>query len=174
MTYVITEGTPTPQPQENGEPWPLALLLDESTTMFCDSYTDILEEVIDGYEEIPDDNEGDKQALVMRVEHAVVVASTVQAMMLHDAVTEGAFDIAAADEDVIATLLTDRTQPIREIESWDHAVPLVLLTLDYEPYNVLHAPPSGNIVWIDPADEADYVRSLASLGVIQLFVNTEV
>lgn len=173
MTYEIIEGVPTPQTQANGDPWPYVLLLDEDRTMYADSYTDILGAVIDGYDEIPDDEEGDNTALVMRVEHAVVVASNVQAMMLHDAVAEKKFDIATANEEILSTLLSDRTQPIREIESWDHDVPLVLLTLDYEPYNVLHAPPAGNIVWLNPADEGSYVRSLAGLGILKLFVSTD-
>lgn len=172
MTYTIIEGTPTPQSQDNGEPWPLVLLLDEKSTMYTDSYTDILGVLVDGYEEIPDDEEGDTQALLMRVEHAVVVASTIQAMMLHDAVAEGVVDIGEADEDFLSTLLTDRTQPIR-IDSWDHDVSLVLLTIDYAPFNVLHAPPSGNIVWLDPSDEADYVRSLNSAGAITLLVQQD-
>ena len=57
------------------------------------------------------------------------------------------------------------TQPV--IARWDAAVPLVLSTHDYLPEGEL-ALPTGNIIWLDPRDEATFLESLASAGIVRL------
>ena len=57
------------------------------------------------------------------------------------------------------------TQPA--ITLWDAAVPLVLSAHDYRPEGEL-ARPTGNIIWLDPRDEATFLESLASAGLVRL------
>ena len=57
------------------------------------------------------------------------------------------------------------TQPA--ITRWDAAVPLVLSAHDYLPDGEL-ARPTGNIIWLDPRDEATFLESLASAGIVRL------
>jgi|GEM_PF-872851 len=69
-------------------------------------------------------------------------------------------------QDQLAVLRGDRvTQPA--IDSWDAPVPLVLSTHDYQPQGDLPKP-DGNIIWLDPRDEATFIESLDASGVVRL------
>ncbi len=167
---LTVDGVPGPEhAHADGTPWKYALTRGPQTIL-ADSPTVLLGHLIEGYDEIPDDEEGDDQALVSRVEQAVLVCSMVQAMLCADATAEGNFNPENESEATLTALLGDRTIPVLNIDKWEHPVPLVVLTTDYAPYST-HAPPAGNVMWIDPSDEAIFLQSLAGLGIINLYVH---
>ena len=59
----------------------------------------------------------------------------------------------------------DKTVPSRQAP-WQHPVPLVLIHTDYEPFTPLPRP-GGRVISLRPAQEHDYLASLAEAGLIQ-------
>ena len=52
---------------------------------------------------------------------------------------------------------------------WRQPVPLVLIDTDYEPFTV-RPRPEGRVIYLRPAQEHDYLASLAEAGLIQYLV----
>lgn len=52
------------------------------------------------------------------------------------------------------------------------AVPLVLVTTSYVPHTDT-APVTGNVLWIDPADEVAYLRSLRDAGLYDIWMEQQ-
>ncbi len=96
----------------------------------------------------------------LRILHTVGIQVRLQA----DINAHEPIDQLPADQQQV--LRGDRvTQPA--ITRWDAPVPLVLSTHDYLPEGEL-ARPTGNIIWLDPRDEATFLESLASAGIVRL------
>ncbi|KQP63161.1 hypothetical protein [Nocardioides sp. Leaf285] len=155
--------------QPDGTPWPFVLVRGEDTIL-ADTAGDIVSFIVEDYEDIPDGIHGNDEALIARAVVAIRVCATAQAMMLMDAVNEGRFDVATADEKTLTALLGDRTIPVVDVDRWDHDVPLVLVATDYEPFTS-EATPSGNVLWIDPSDELAFLESLSNLGLISFYAH---
>ena len=100
------------------------------------------------------------------------MAAFIQGTLAAEAYAEGTFDPENETEDVTTALFGDRTIPVL-IDEWKHEIPLVLITTDYAPYINANTPPKGKVWWIDPSDEALFVHSLISLGVIQVYVHED-
>ena len=96
----------------------------------------------------------------LRIVHAV----TIQVRLQADLNALANLDDLAHDQ--LAVLRGGRViQPA--IDSWEAPVPLVLSTHDYQPYGDLPKP-DGNIIWLDPRDEATFIESLDAAGVVRL------
>lgn len=109
---------------------------------------------------------GAEEALLARQAHAISVATVLQARAAAQAED---WDQTQADEDELTAILGNRLHPIQLDGPWEHPVTLILLAGDYAPYTEL-APPAGNVELLDVASERGYLNQLASLGLIQLFV----
>jgi hypothetical protein len=154
------------------------LVIDGSGTMhFSDSARELVEMDIDGYETIPDTDEGHDRALEVRYDHLIELAERSQRWMVDEAARRGVIDWDSVDEDALTALCAGRTTPFEGLPAvdggrdldWKLGVPLVLCTTDYEPYTKRETP-TGRIVWVNPVTELTYLRSLANLGVIQFHV----
>ena len=156
---------------DDGSPWPFALVRGEETIL-ADDAGDIVSFLIDGYEDVADDPSGHDEALILRAATAVTLTATIQAIMATDALNEGRFDPAEADEATLTAIFGDRTVPVLDTDRWDHDVPLVLVATDYEPFTH-EVPPTGNVLWVDPSDEMAFLQSLANLGVITFYVHED-
>jgi hypothetical protein len=55
---------------------------------------------------------------------------------------------------------------------WRQAVPMVLIDTDYEPFTP-RPRPEGRVIYLRPAQEHDYLASLAEAGLIQYLVSDE-
>lgn len=172
MPLLVLDETPDRAPlNEDFEPYSL-VVMHGPQTVYADGYDELLGFFIDGYDALPDTAEGNNEALVLRVQHATALCSFIQAAVCSDGLEEGTFDPENETEEALTAFFGDRTVPVYGIDEWKHAVPLVLVTTDYHPYTQ-HSAPSGNVWWIDPADEAMFVHSLAQLGVINLLVHED-
>lgn len=157
--------------QENGDPWPFALVRDDETFL-SDDAGELVAALIEGYEKFTDDEDGDNQALVCRATEAIKVAATAQAIMATDAFNEGRFDPDDASEEVLTALFGDRTLAVIGVDHWDHEVPLVLVATDYEPFSN-EPTPTGNVLWVDPSTEIAFLQSLANLGIITFYIHED-
>ena len=89
--------------------------------------------------------------------------------MLAAAASRGDFDAGRTDEEDLTALLADKATPCSHVE-WSHLVPLVLIDTDYEPY--MPRPRSGGrVIYLRPAQEHDYLASLAEAGLIQYLLS---
>lgn len=194
MTSTVIDRPISPEDADpDGERWAYALDLGPNPetgveeTLLASTATDVVAHLIEGYADIEDTPYGDEEAAVRRAAFAYQVAATIQAMIVSDAISEGALDVEDLDEAHLDALLGDRRLPVVDLDTWDLDVPLVLSTIDYAPHTDLPAPAPGSIkngqikngqsesgtngqaqvLWVDPADEVDLLRSLAHLGVIR-------
>ena len=91
-----------------------------------------------------------------------------QETLLAAAAERGDFDAARADEATLNALLADKTTPYPG-RHWRHPVPLVLIDTDYERFTV-RPRPDGRVIYLRPAQEHDYLASLAEAGLVQYLV----
>jgi len=165
ITDPITETRLPARP--DGTPWPL-LLVHGSDMTGADTAGELLALLIPGYDRIADDDAGHDEALWRRYESAVATAGELQETLIATASLRSDFDAARAGEAGLTALLADKTVPC-EIPQWRHPVPLVLIDTDYEPFTP-RPRPEGRVIYLRPAQEHDYLASLAEAGLIQYLV----
>lgn len=175
---IATVGALQEAPARAGETrWPHAVLhADRAGDLMltvADTVTELLGALIPGYADMPGTPQGDVQALAARYDHAVAVATAVQADVACQAVARGTLDPAAEDEDTLTALFADRTEPMvgagrptGDSPTWSHEVPLVLIGTDYAPFTD-RGRPTGRIIWLDPSTETGYLYSLAEVGMVR-------
>lgn len=167
-TQTLASGTPGEFPASpTGSLFRYALVRGEMTT-FSDDLSDLVGAVIPGYSAAT----GDEAALLARWQCAAATATELQQLI---AAGEG-LNPAAEPEDVLTAIFTDRALPLPAeaiAGRWDHRVPLVLLSTDYEPFTAA-AKPSGNVRFIDSSTERAFLRSLADLGVLSFYTHEPV
>ncbi|KQO98692.1 hypothetical protein [Leifsonia sp. Leaf264] len=170
MTFVIsTEIGPAPL-REDGTKFPFAFITD-TETVYADSLTSIVARFIPGYEDLPDSYDGDVQSFILRVEEAAKVANQLQAMIVTAAIDAGELDVRNADEDTLTALYGIRGGAFAPFTGeWEHSIPLVLTSSDYEPYTKTPVP-TGEVVLIDPTDERLFLSSLEDAGLGELFMD---
>ena len=128
-------------------------------------------------QDLPESEAGHDEALGMRYDFLVELARRTQQSIVDQAVKSGDLDLTGLSDDATTALFCDRTRPFEGLAGadgqwthhWDLAAPLVLIATDYQPYT--HRPtPNGRIVWLDPSTEPSFLRSLDTLGIIELRV----
>lgn len=165
-TLVITDQTEELPTRADGTPWPFAMT-SQDTAYFADTRTELLAFIIDGYDSIPDE-----KAIVARYEKAVEFANLAQAAAAAHATEQGTLELESEPEEAITTMFEDRAHTVSLASDWDHAVPLVLIATDYEPYTASLAP-KGNVMFINPHSDTTLLSSLASTGLIEFYENDE-
>ncbi|WP_375000094.1 hypothetical protein [Aeromicrobium sp. CTD01-1L150] len=171
MTVLTAPWPSDSLPQREDETaWPFALVAgddpDSATILLSDSVTELVAQVIPGY---PDDHDS---ALVARYQTAVATANDLQRAFVSESVRSDKLDLTDLDEDTLNLLLGNRAIPV-DAEThlrWDGEPPLVLIATDYAPFTA-RTPIAGNVLWLDPSDEATFMRTLANVGVLEFFVH---
>lgn len=162
---------PLPPGKPDGGLWPWMLvskMQDREGITYADTVTELVGELIDGYDDLARDSSGNDQALEARYSQALTMAAGLQAMVCRRAVDAGDLDVDAEPDETLTAFFQERTVPFVGLDGdtfWNHPVPLVLLDVDYAPFTDRDRP-SGNILWIEPSDEAAYLRSLDRLGLV--------
>ncbi|APX31802.1 hypothetical protein BH708_02690 [Brachybacterium sp. P6-10-X1] len=111
-------------------------------------------------------DESDPELLfLMRLEHAIIIATAVQESLVAAAVQNHDLD-ETTDENTWTALLAGRETADPGVR-WEHKVPLVLVTALFAPYTDRDRP-VGNIAWIDPIDDVAMLDSLQGLGIIEV------
>lgn len=155
--------------REDGSEYPFSMAWGNRAVL-ADTRTEVTAEIIDGYADLPDTEEGDTEALYGRYRASVHFANTLQQVLAANATEEGTFDASVESEDVLTALFTDRSEKIDEISSWTHPIPLVLVATEYAPYGTA-TKPTGNVLWVDPFTETTFLETLSGLGIVEFCAN---
>lgn len=149
----------------DGEPWPYAALDAEGVVTLSDTATELVAKAIEGY-----DTMGDDAALAARYDSLVELGERLQEHLRSAACVDGRWDPAAATEETLTALYRPRTVAFTEAAAWEHEVPLVAVSTDYQPFTDRPAP-TGRLVWLDPSTELTYLQTLDRIGAIELHVH---
>ncbi|GAB48185.1 hypothetical protein [Mobilicoccus pelagius] len=153
--------------RSDGSEWSHVLTLRDGSSVYADTAEEVLEEVIEGWVEMPEDAR--HEALVA---HASQAALEAQQQRIDAAVAAGTIDRADPDDrglveileaDKRASLLLELPDAPGEQAEWLAPVELVLLTSSYAPHGE-HPPIGGRVCWLDPLDPVAYLRSLRAAG----------
>jgi len=167
-TITVTPDAETRLPaRPDGTPWPLLLVHGDRITG-ADTVTELLGQLIPGYADLPEGDTGHDEALWRRYESAVATAGELQETLIAAAAESGDFDAATAGDQVLTVLLTAKTAPY-EGPAWWQMVPLVLIDTDYQPFTSRRRP-EGRVIYLRPAQEHDYLASLAEAGLVQFLI----
>jgi len=148
----------------DGEPWPYAALDAEGVVTLSDTATEMVAKAIDGYDTLSDD-----EALAARYDSLVELGERLQEHLRSAACIDGRWDPTTATEDTLTVLYRPRTVPIDAVV-WDHEVPLVAISTDYQPFTD-RPEPTGRLVWLDPSTELTYLQTLDRIGAIELHIH---
>jgi hypothetical protein len=177
----------------DGGDYPFLMLHGEEFTG-ADSRTELVGAMLPGYADLPDSPQGDDEAIQQRWEQAVATATEIQTGLLAGAAATGGFDPATIGEDALTAMFQDKDVPFTGLPLTDPGTaealsaigdqpseppvtlrwpenlpPLVLVATDYAPYTT--APrPHGNVLMLDPHTETTWLDSLATLGLIQMWL----
>jgi hypothetical protein len=169
-TIDIQTGHPVPAGPVNeyGEPYAYALLHDGgSAVTYADTFTELVEQLIDGYDQIAWDNTAD--ADMARGLYLQAVRTRAQARILGSA-ARGTYTY---DEQAAMTEVIPAPGPV-----WTCPVPIVLVDAFYEPFTRRPRPeseprdgstPGTNIIWLSWADEKSFIESLHNVGEVVLY-----
>ena len=157
--------------QEDGSDYPY-LLFAGNQMHASNTVTDLVGAIIEGYDDIDQSPEGNDDALWQRYLHAVAMANFIQKSFIVKSTKDGRLDVNKLDENDLNALMGERNLPVTDVEKWNHNVPLVLIATDYAPFGTLRSKPEGNIMWLDPSLENQYLLSLANLGLVNYYVSS--
>jgi tetratricopeptide (TPR) repeat protein len=167
---VISGGRFEPLPKHaDGTPFAFYLAR-EGHVVLADTRTELVEDLIEGYADLPDTDAGNDEALYMRYRSVTDVADQIQQIIAAQAVNDGTFDHTVESEDNLTAIFTPCTEKITGFSPWNHVVPLILISTDYAPFTS-EPLPQGNIKFLNPFTETTYLDSLNELGVIDLYLN---
>lgn len=156
--------------QDNGEPWPQAMICASEDGQNLDlvlaqTASELLGELIEDYPH-QDEEDSDREALVARTLYGTRLAQGIQESLLSMAQDDGVFDVATAGDETIAHLLSDKARG-RDLDGpWEDVVPLVCVDMCYEPFTDTPRP-DGNILWVGVASETDLLGVLDEMGAIE-------
>lgn len=164
MVAIIAQDAIRQPEHPDQKPWLVVWIARNGDAIFADSLSDIVAVLIDGYDDLDDEGDGDPH-LEARIDTLAPLASAAQALILADL---AARDIQLSEQELTAALL-DKEQPT-SLTRWNPAEPLILLTTTYEPFTDAPAP-EGAILWLDPTNEAAFLGSLNKIGEGELWTS---
>lgn len=147
---------------ENPEGYDNAMLLGDHT-YYGDMLTDLVAVVLgnEDYPELDDDDATYERYLYMvKVANAMTAAANEANFEWFESLDELDFNAVMLSRDEVADL---------GLSEWNHDVPLHLVSLDFRPSTDV-VPPTGNVLMLNPYDEATFLRTLDALGLVELFL----
>lgn len=151
--------------------YPYALVNDENT-VYADSLTDLVGEIIEGYDDIPDTEEGHGDALLSRYAYLLNVARWLQTGFI-----EANEDLVRdLPDDALTAVMQDKTIPFAGLDNgsveWEYDLPLILVATDYAPFTS-RPTPSGNVFLVDPSTELTFLQNLDEVDLIDFLVKED-
>lgn len=170
MSHLILEDYTGLEPlpvREDGSKWRHALL-QGSLLFLADTATELIAVALEeGYDQIPEGEKGDEDALLIRYQLATQYATAAQLEHVRKYVdVHGGFE--GVEEDVINAAFTPRIDPIPlEGPTWNGPFPLVAIATNYAPFRPGVKIPKGDVVLVDPYTDTTLLESLSNVGVFQ-------
>jgi len=156
--------------RDDGSQFPLCMYFDSFDSIaFADTYAELLDVLIPGYADL-----SSKEQLRARIEMAALRAVWVQAQVW----SENTEPLTPAQEEALAAPRLGSNAPTGH---WTAPVPLVVLSVAYEPYTDIPAPthephedPAQEKVWmLHPTTDLELLTSLHEVGVIRLLHSSQ-
>ncbi len=161
---------------ESNAPYRYCVILDNGNDyLYADTLQDILEYLIPGYSEA----ETDEEETVLRIRYAGSAATMLQAAIIIQ--RERSKGTRLTDEEW-GVLIAPKLGPnVARADWWTSDVPLVVVQTSYRPYTDSPRPAAAasegrkgsTLLWLRPAEPADFLTSLHEAGWFQLMENTE-
>ncbi|MEK6312003.1 MAG: hypothetical protein V4755_15005 [Curtobacterium sp.] len=164
MTVAVVPDTdPTTPVRPDGEQFYAALISPGTSSVFADTLTEIVAELIPDY---PNDAAADgpatdsDEALMRRIDFLAELAANMQAVVAADATAAG----RSFTESELTAIFTARDQGAPHDADWnDDATPLLVLRTSYAPYGPHPLPTGAAVHVLDPLDELSFLQSVALL-----------
>ncbi|GAB3121096.1 hypothetical protein [Glaciibacter psychrotolerans] len=174
MAFAISPSPDDELPtREDGAPFPYAFVVPSGAALFADTVTELVEQIIVGYVELPEMDAEDDPYLEARLDHLAVLAAKAQATVVATLEEEGQFVVEDLSEDTLTALFTRKDGPVLEFDEWREEIPLILFTTNYAPFSEFERPVGENIIWLNAYTERTYLDSLEKLGVGELHVRAD-
>lgn len=149
----------------DGRDWLVIWLSSEGGIIFADTISDVVGELVPGYNDFVDDDVDEDPYLHARIDVIAPLAAQAQALVLADLAERG----LRLSEAELNAALANKELPY-PLDKWTQDEPLVLLTTAYAPFSdVLR--PAGNVLWLDPSNETAFLAALRVLGQGSLWVS---
>lgn len=163
MVAVVAHDAIRKPTHPDGQMWLVVWVSPDGRAIFADSITDVVNEIIPGYADLDDTDMTKDEHLEARIGTLAHLGGNAQAVMVADEGSDGFTEVE------LTAMLTSK-ELSAGVDSWNPAVPLVLLTTSYTPFTDV-AQPEGSIVWLDPTSEVGFLNSMQTLGYGELWVN---
>lgn len=194
MHVLVEAGTPNPTTPE-GEHYPFALLSDdESRVVFADNLHDIIGFIVgNDYIELDDPERElwERQKFAVTIVAQLSRTDASRPFPIYPEGLDEAIDAGITDEDFL-TFLADCYDYADDVASgdillsnakfgpqfsrvffagldddrtWDYSFPFIGVSTDYLPHTHV-APPTGNVVLVDPTDELTLINSLLEVNAV--------
>lgn len=176
-----SEGSPESPVHDDGSRFPFAMYFDGGKFIaYADSPTDLMDALIPGYAEMAVEDQE-----VQRIKYAVRAQVAAQAMINAETDPQVWDSLSEVEQGVLNGPRFEQPHGWSEDDEfgdvWSSKVVLVLVETGYAPYTDRAKPVSGiadvlnppNIAWLRPADEWEFLQSLAQIEQIQLFEATD-
>lgn len=144
-------------------------MVQSDKAVFADTRSELVAHLIDGYPEGEDEIEGRFTARFAFLHELAVTAA-------HNAY-QGAIDdgLCTPDDftnDEIDLMLNLDRSIQRFTGSWNHVVPLFMMSTCYAPFTSDQLP-TGNVHILDPTNETGFLQTLVDAGLIQLLTHDD-
>lgn len=151
---------------DDGEPWPLRLILDnEVRAIYGETEADLVRCLIEDYppESAPLTTDTMEAMMASRRRWAVGYATQTQAVVLSALYVEGMYDVDKATSWTREALTEPRGRlPRRPLRLWASTVPLVLVASNYRPWTDRSITLGATVIVVDDSDDESLLRSCAA------------
>jgi len=156
---------------DDGSAFPIAFVATDGAAVFADSLGEVVNQIIDGYDALPEATLSSDERLEARIDSLAQFAGSGQAVILAALTESGELSIDDVDEDTLTALFAEKDGVVLEFDEWESDIPLLLLTRSYVPYTDVPSPAGERIVWLDARNERTYLEALELLGVGEVMVS---
>lgn len=157
---------------EDGEDFPY-VMVGEDSILFSEGFGDLAAALLS--DEIDYENASVDEKLELRHDLAVAIATAAQGGVVSYLTDQGTLDPSALSETEINLIFGSKDSPVETGGEWDAKdtegtpIPVVLVSTHYAPFTDTDQVVGEGVKYIDPTDEEAFVRSLADIGVVELY-----
>lgn len=140
--------------------------------IFSDGFGDLAAALFDDVDYL---EHSPQTQLAQRHDLAVALATNAQGGVVAHFTEKGSLDISNLTETQINLIFNSKETPYSSDEEWSakddegSIVPLFLVSTIYAPFTEVEKVTGEGVAYIDPTDEEAFIRTLADIGVVELY-----